>query len=202
MAQALKSNTGPYANIQQNILTRENTGKSSSDMSLVDQLSADSDESELEECPQCKTPIPWQMMQFHQGSFCEGHKTLDSQGNISNQTDYSTISTLEHNRFENESIHSQDSGSYSTQGYLTRETSREGDSWNPYSNASYPYQPQLNYETMGKQPRPMLLSGPMPARRSHTKSRKGCDTCKRRHIKCDEEKPQCEFTVRAGIPDK
>ncbi|KAH6876738.1 fungal Zn binuclear cluster domain-containing protein [Thelonectria olida] len=28
-------------------------------------------------------------------------------------------------------------------------------------------------------------------RRSHTKSRKGCDTCKQRHIRCDENYPQC-----------
>ncbi|KAH6876799.1 hypothetical protein B0T10DRAFT_532512 [Thelonectria olida] len=28
-------------------------------------------------------------------------------------------------------------------------------------------------------------------RRSHPKSRKGCDTCKRRHIRCDENFPQC-----------
>ena len=25
---------------------------------------------------------------------------------------------------------------------------------------------------------------------SHTKSRKGCETCKRRHIRCDENFPQ------------
>ncbi|KAJ5331206.1 hypothetical protein N7476_000989 [Penicillium atrosanguineum] len=31
----------------------------------------------------------------------------------------------------------------------------------------------------------------MPSRRSHTKSRKGCLECKRRHIKCDEELPKC-----------
>ncbi|KAI9896988.1 hypothetical protein N3K66_008010 [Trichothecium roseum] len=30
-----------------------------------------------------------------------------------------------------------------------------------------------------------------PPRRSHTKSRKGCETCKRRHIRCDESFPQC-----------
>ncbi|KAI9816662.1 MAG: hypothetical protein M1832_005048 [Thelocarpon impressellum] len=28
-------------------------------------------------------------------------------------------------------------------------------------------------------------------RRSHTKSRKGCKTCKKRHIRCDESFPQC-----------
>ncbi|KAF9883983.1 hypothetical protein FE257_002424 [Aspergillus nanangensis] len=31
----------------------------------------------------------------------------------------------------------------------------------------------------------------MPSRRSHTKSRKGCRQCKRRHVKCDEELPKC-----------
>ncbi|KAK4947336.1 hypothetical protein LTR10_013704 [Elasticomyces elasticus] len=30
-----------------------------------------------------------------------------------------------------------------------------------------------------------------PPRKSHTKSRKGCRTCKRRHIRCDENFPQC-----------
>ncbi|KAH8699070.1 hypothetical protein BGW36DRAFT_154833 [Talaromyces proteolyticus] len=30
-----------------------------------------------------------------------------------------------------------------------------------------------------------------PPRRSHTKSRNGCKTCKRRHIRCDETFPQC-----------
>ncbi|KAI9669181.1 MAG: hypothetical protein M1829_005182 [Trizodia sp. TS-e1964] len=37
------------------------------------------------------------------------------------------------------------------------------------------------------------LAGPGggPPRRSHTKSRKGCKTCKRRHIRCDESFPQC-----------
>ncbi|CAG7943787.1 unnamed protein product [Penicillium salamii] len=31
----------------------------------------------------------------------------------------------------------------------------------------------------------------MPTRRSHTKSRKGCLECKRRHVKCDEGIPKC-----------
>jgi len=33
---------------------------------------------------------------------------------------------------------------------------------------------------------------------SHTKSRKGCETCKRRHIRCDENFPQwyVTFVVR------
>ena len=28
-------------------------------------------------------------------------------------------------------------------------------------------------------------------RKPHTKSRKGCDTCKRRHVRCDENLPRC-----------
>ncbi|PLB36606.1 uncharacterized protein BDW47DRAFT_118537 [Aspergillus candidus] len=31
----------------------------------------------------------------------------------------------------------------------------------------------------------------MPSRRSHTKSRRGCLHCKRRHVKCDEGSPKC-----------
>lgn len=34
------------------------------------------------------------------------------------------------------------------------------------------------------------MTGPGPSRRSHTKSRTGCKTCKRRHIRCDELFPQ------------
>lgn len=37
----------------------------------------------------------------------------------------------------------------------------------------------------------MAGPGGGPPRRSHTKSRKGCETCKRRHIRCDESFPQC-----------
>ncbi|KAL1882984.1 hypothetical protein VTK73DRAFT_506 [Phialemonium thermophilum] len=37
----------------------------------------------------------------------------------------------------------------------------------------------------------MAGPGGGPPRRSHTKSRKGCDMCKRRHIRCDENFPQC-----------
>lgn len=39
----------------------------------------------------------------------------------------------------------------------------------------------------------LVVAGPGggPSRRSHTKSRKGCKTCKRRHIRCDESYPQC-----------
>lgn len=37
----------------------------------------------------------------------------------------------------------------------------------------------------------MAGPGGGPPRKSHTKSRKGCKTCKRRHIRCDEQFPQC-----------
>ena len=37
----------------------------------------------------------------------------------------------------------------------------------------------------------MAGPGGGPPRKSHTKSRKGCRTCKKRHIRCDEDFPQC-----------
>ncbi|KAH2961964.1 hypothetical protein KXW43_002568 [Aspergillus fumigatus] len=37
----------------------------------------------------------------------------------------------------------------------------------------------------------MAGPGGGPPRKSHTKSRNGCATCKRRHIRCDETFPQC-----------
>ncbi|OQE68395.1 hypothetical protein PENNAL_c0154G10744 [Penicillium nalgiovense] len=37
----------------------------------------------------------------------------------------------------------------------------------------------------------MVGPGGGPPRKSHTKSRNGCKTCKRRHIRCDETFPQC-----------
>jgi hypothetical protein len=36
-------------------------------------------------------------------------------------------------------------------------------------------------------------------RRSHTKSRKGCDSCKRRHIRCDEGFPQCHNCTKHKV---
>ncbi|KAH8591706.1 hypothetical protein B0O99DRAFT_631501 [Bisporella sp. PMI_857] len=36
----------------------------------------------------------------------------------------------------------------------------------------------------------------MPSRRSHKKSRRGCLTCKRRKIKCDELRPECSNCLR------
>ncbi|KAJ4989967.1 sterol uptake control protein 2 [Stagonosporopsis vannaccii] len=39
----------------------------------------------------------------------------------------------------------------------------------------------------------------MNKRRAHRKSRGGCTECKRRHIKCDEEKPSCLHCTRHNI---
>ncbi|OQU94641.1 Fungal Zn2-Cys6 binuclear cluster domain-containing protein [Cladophialophora immunda] len=40
----------------------------------------------------------------------------------------------------------------------------------------------------------------LPQRRKawHSKARTGCKTCKARHLKCSEEKPQCQRCIRAG----
>lgn len=55
----------------------------------------------------------------------------------------------------------------------------------------------------------MAGQGTGPSRRSHTKSRKGCKTCKRRHIRCDETFPQwsvfcsgsigCQLTLTTAV---
>ncbi|KFY97445.1 hypothetical protein V500_02063 [Pseudogymnoascus sp. VKM F-4518 (FW-2643)] len=45
----------------------------------------------------------------------------------------------------------------------------------------------------------MAGPGGGPRRRSHTKSRKGCDTCKRRHIRCDENFPQCKNCTKHNV---
>ncbi|KAF2719716.1 hypothetical protein K431DRAFT_228141 [Polychaeton citri CBS 116435] len=42
-------------------------------------------------------------------------------------------------------------------------------------------------------------TGAGPSRRSHTKSRKGCKTCKRRHIRCDETFPQCRNCTKHQV---
>ncbi|KAL3440011.1 gamma-glutamyltranspeptidase-domain-containing protein [Aspergillus insuetus] len=39
----------------------------------------------------------------------------------------------------------------------------------------------------------------MPSRRSHTKSRRGCFQCKRRHVKCDEDIPRCTLCKKRGL---
>lgn len=36
-------------------------------------------------------------------------------------------------------------------------------------------------------------------RKSHTKSRKGCGICKRRHIRCDEAYPQCKNCSKHNV---
>lgn len=45
----------------------------------------------------------------------------------------------------------------------------------------------------------MAGPGGGPPRRSHTKSRKGCETCKKRHIRCDESFPQCRNCTKHKI---
>jgi hypothetical protein len=45
----------------------------------------------------------------------------------------------------------------------------------------------------------MAGPGGGPSRRSHTKSRKGCKTCKRRHIRCDETYPQCRNCTKHQV---
>ncbi|KAK4181455.1 hypothetical protein QBC36DRAFT_83363 [Triangularia setosa] len=45
----------------------------------------------------------------------------------------------------------------------------------------------------------MAGPGGGPPRRSHTKSRKGCDSCKRRHIRCDESFPQCRNCTKHKV---
>ncbi|KAH7002934.1 hypothetical protein EDB82DRAFT_454149 [Fusarium venenatum] len=37
-------------------------------------------------------------------------------------------------------------------------------------------------------------------RKSHKKSRLGCQTCKKRKVKCDEAKPQCGRCIQFGVP--
>ncbi|KAG9801586.1 hypothetical protein KCU63_g24987, partial [Aureobasidium melanogenum] len=45
----------------------------------------------------------------------------------------------------------------------------------------------------------MAGQGAGPSRRSHTKSRTGCKTCKRRHIRCDETFPQCRNCTKHQV---
>jgi hypothetical protein len=40
---------------------------------------------------------------------------------------------------------------------------------------------------------------PIP-RKGHTKSRRGCFTCKRRKVKCNETRPECSSCARIGLP--
>jgi hypothetical protein len=39
---------------------------------------------------------------------------------------------------------------------------------------------------------------PIP-RKGHTKSRRGCYSCKRRRIKCNERHPDCNHCIKAGL---
>ncbi|GAM86969.1 hypothetical protein ANO11243_049900 [Dothideomycetidae sp. 11243] len=39
----------------------------------------------------------------------------------------------------------------------------------------------------------------MKSRKSHTKSRSGCNRCKQRRIKCDERRPDCATCLRRGL---
>lgn len=45
---------------------------------------------------------------------------------------------------------------------------------------------------------PSLPRKPIP-RKGHTKSRRGCFNCKRRRIKCNERRPECQHCVKAGL---
>ena len=47
--------------------------------------------------------------------------------------------------------------------------------------------PYLNYFLSGKNTKTVASA----SRRKHQKSRRGCATCKRRHIRCDETWPRC-----------
>ncbi|KIW07365.1 uncharacterized protein PV09_02211 [Verruconis gallopava] len=52
----------------------------------------------------------------------------------------------------------------------------------------------------GPRGRPPRASA-MHKRRSHTKSRKGCTNCKKRHVKCDEQGPPCAACMARGTTD-
>lgn len=39
---------------------------------------------------------------------------------------------------------------------------------------------------------------PIP-RKGHTKSRRGCFNCKKRKIKCQENRPECDHCIKAGV---
>ncbi|KAK0110078.1 hypothetical protein ONS95_002734 [Cadophora gregata] len=40
----------------------------------------------------------------------------------------------------------------------------------------------------------------MPTRRTHKKSRLGCQECKKRKVKCSEARPSCSYCIRASCP--
>ena len=45
---------------------------------------------------------------------------------------------------------------------------------------------------------PWVRRKPIP-RKGHTKSRRGCFNCKRRRIKCNEKRPDCNHCIKAGL---
>ncbi|KAJ6016439.1 hypothetical protein N7540_011030 [Penicillium herquei] len=51
-----------------------------------------------------------------------------------------------------------------------------------------------------------MQAKPKRSRRSHSKSFKGCSTCKKRHVRCDQTHPECEnckrYGARCGYLDK
>src|ERR1700742_2357411 len=47
-----------------------------------------------------------------------------------------------------------------------------------------------------------LLRSIMVPRRTHTKSRNGCDGCKKRHVKCDESGPPCTNCIARELECK
>ncbi|KAH8686413.1 hypothetical protein BGZ61DRAFT_454452 [Ilyonectria robusta] len=51
--------------------------------------------------------------------------------------------------------------------------------------------------TSASQPRNRALA--KASRRNHSKTRTGCYTCKRRKIKCDEQRPSCKNCVKHGV---
>jgi len=53
-------------------------------------------------------------------------------------------------------------------------------------------------ENAQSEPPTVAKRRPIP-RKGHTKSRRGCYSCKRRKIKCQETKPSCEHCQKAGI---
>lgn len=86
-----------------------------------------------------------------------------------------------HDRYLADLSHSHRSLSPHTQSYI-----------NPPLGDSSMSPPLIPMKTRkeAKNKRTMAGPGGGPPRKSHTKSRNGCRTCKRRHIRCDETFPQ------------
>lgn len=68
------------------------------------------------------------------------------------------------------------------------------------SPASHPHLSLCGIPAVTVCPEIARMAGPGggPSRKSHTKSRNGCKTCKKRHIRCDETVPQ--WCVVCSIP--